>query len=370
MKYACLFLTLILALSITVTASADDTEKILPELYNSIPSEVKQSLPGSLAESVNGNSTDNGITAEYLFDTFGTMLGGAAKSAVKSLSVLICTVILTAIVNATTDTYGDSVSKTGNFLCGTSVLISLFSFLRPMKELLSSSLLGIGTLIKASFPAITAICAASGNISSSAVNGAWLTALLTLTEQLADALVSPLISICLGLLLVTAISKYTGTSDISGCLSSVKNAVTLILSLLGTILTTVMTYQSVIAKSSDSVLLRSVKFASGNFIPVVGNAVSEAASGYIAGLSVIKGSAGLITTVSLILYVLPVILKFIVARVGLDIAAIIASALGCRSEADIIRESRSILDICLAVVSLCSVIFIIAVGVFVKTVAA
>ncbi len=364
MKTVIIFFTVLSMLLLLPLCAKAASEEILPELYESLPKDVKDTLPsGSTPEEV-----INGLSPSFIGGMFESMLGIALGEALKSLLIIVGIITLSAVMRTACDTSGDGVRRGVDFLTGATALLSLFSFLMPIKSLVSDCLSGIGLLIKAALPAITAIGAASGGISSSAVSGVWLTALLTLIEQLAENLAAPLLSACFGILIVSAISRYTDSSDFSEVLGGIKYAVTLILSILGTVFTVIMSRQSVIAKSSDGVLIRSVKFASGNFIPIVGGSLAEAATSYMSGLSVITSSMGMLTTASLIFYILPIILRLAICRIGLDLTSAYSLMLGCKNEASIIKEAKAILDLCLALISLCSIIFIIAVSVFAKTV--
>lgn len=102
----------------------------------------------------------------------------------------------------------------------------------------------------------------------------------------------------------------------SGVSGELKKALTFLLAAAGTVFTTVMAHQTALAKSADSVALRSLKFASGNMIPVIGGALGEAADGYLAGVSLIRSASGTLAAAAVISYVLPALLKIAVLRAG------------------------------------------------------
>ena len=174
----------------------------------------------------------------------------------------------------------------------------------------------------------------------------------------------PLLCTCTGFIAVTTLSRFTGAPDMSGVSGELKKALTFLLAAAGTVFTTVMAHQTALAKSADSVALRSLKFASGNMIPVIGGALGEAADGYLAGVSLIRSASGTLAAAAVISYVLPALLKIAVLRAGLSAVAAGAEIMGRGKEAAIVREAGEVLGIAVALICTASVLSVIAVGVF------
>ena len=61
------------------------------------------------------------------------------------------------------------------------------------------------------------------------------------------------------------------------------------------------------------------------------------------------------------------IIKIIVCRLGLSLASSTAKMLGCSKESDVIKEAGGVLELAFALVSACSVVFIIIIGIFAGT---
>ena len=218
--------------------------------------------------------------------------------------------------------------------------------------------------MKGILPVMTGIYAMSGNITAASVNSTWLMLLLTFLETLTESLLMPLLCTCTGFIAVTTLSRFTGAPDMSGVSGELKKALTFLLAAAGTVFTTVMAHQTALAKSADSVALRSLKFASGNMIPVIGGALGEAADGYLAGVSLIRSASGTLAAAAVISYVLPALLKIAVLRAGLSAVAAGAEIMGRGKEAAVVREAGEVLGIAVALICTASVLSVIAVGVF------
>ena len=245
-----------------------------------------------------------------------------------------------------------------------SVTVTLFGAITPLFKLTSDTLSGIGLIIKGILPVMTGIYAMSGNITAASVNSTWLMLLLTFLETLTESLLMPLLCTCTGFIAVTTLSRFTGAPDMSGVSGELKKALTFLLAAAGTVFTTVMAHQTALAKSADSVALRSLKFASGNMIPVIGGALGEAADGYLAGVSLIRSASGTLAAAAVISYVLPALLKIAVLRAGLSAVAAGAEIMGRGKEAAVVREAGEVLGIAVALICTASVLSVIAVGVF------
>ena len=369
MKRYAFLLPLVLWL-LCLSCYAATPEEAIADYYGALPDEVADALPDGVAEGLReGDATAAAsLDASFLLNFLGKTATGAMGESLSTLAALMGTVFLSALLRAFSDTAGETAGKAIRFAAGLSILLAVFRIVKPAWKLTADTIGGIGLFSKSFLPLMTAVGAASGSVSASAVNATWLTVLLTLIEQLTEAVLPPLFALGFGFLVVSLFCRLTESGDLGGVVGSIKNVFTLLLTLVGTSLSAVMAYQSVLAKSADTVLLRSIKFASGNMIPVVGGTLSETAGSYLSSLSLIRGSAGTVVAVSLLLFVLPPILKLLVCRAGLTCAATVAGLLGCSQEGETVREASALLDLALATVAILSGIFLILTGVFASAV--
>ena len=334
------------------------------DMYGALPDGVKDSLPDRLENDIseNGESAVASLGAEYIASLAASALKAAFAYSVKPLAAVIGVLLLSALVNSAgaAAAGGEAVALSS----AVSVTVTLFGAITPLFKLTSDTLSGIGLIMKGILPVMTGIYAMSGNITTASVNSTWLMLLLTFLETLTESLLMPLLCTCTGFIAVTTLSRFTGAPDMSGVSGELKKALTFLLAAAGTVFTTVMAHQTALAKSADSVALRSLKFASGNMIPVIGGALGEAADGYLAGVSLIRSASGTLAAAAVISYVLPALLKIAVLRAGLSAVAAGAEIMGRGKEAAVVREAGEVLGIAVALICTASVLSVIAVGVF------
>lgn len=334
------------------------------DMYGALPDGVKDSLPDRLENDIseNGESAVASLGAEYIASLAASALKAAFAYSVKPLAAVIGVLLLSALLNSAgaAAAGGEAVALSS----AVSVTVTLFGAITPLFKLTSDTLSGIGLIMKGILPVMTGIYAMSGNITAASVNSTWLMLLLTFLETLTESLLMPLLCTCTGFIAVTTLSRFTGAPDMSGVSGELKKALTFLLAAAGTVFTTVMAHQTALAKSADSVALRSLKFASGNMIPVIGGALGEAADGYLAGVSLIRSASGTLAAAAVISYVLPALLKLAVLRAGLSAVAAGAEIMGRGKEAALVREAGEVLGIAVALICTASVLSVIAVGVF------
>lgn len=334
------------------------------DMYGALPDGVRDSLPDRLENDIseNGESAVASLGAEYIASLAASALKAAFAYSVKPLAAVIGVLLLSALLNSAgaAAAGGEAVALSS----AVSVTVTLFGAITPLFKLTSDTLSGIGLIMKGILPVMTGIYAMSGNITAASVNSTWLMLLLTFIETLTESLLMPLLCTCTGFIAVTTLSRFTGAPDMSGVSGELKKALTFLLAAAGTVFTTVMAHQTALAKSADSVALRSLKFASGNMIPVIGGALGEAADGYLAGVSLIRSASGTLAAAAVISYVLPALLKIAVLRAGLSAVAAGAEIMGRGKEAAVVREAGEVLGIAVALICTASVLSVIAVGVF------
>lgn len=359
-----LIVVLLILPSLFINVRAEEN-RIL-DIYEGLPEDVADKLPEGFESSVkeNGANAVKDLDASFILSFISKTLVLSCRDIAPMLVALIGAVIISAILSSFSHGNEGGTGTALDFSSSVAITVICIGVIMPLWEEVGDALSAIGIIIKSSLPILTAIAGASGQISSSAVNAVWLNALLTLTDELAQSILSPLVSVCIAFIAVSAISRSGSSSyDMSGILSSVKKIFIFFLTLFSTVLTVIMAFQSVVAKGSDTVLLRSVKFASGSAIPVIGGALSEAAGAYVSSIGAIKGAAGTLTAVSVILSILPVFLKLFAVKLGFVLSSFISEMIGCKGSF-IIKEFSSLIDLLTALLAICSTVFIIALGVF------
>ncbi len=365
-KAVMVFFVLLFTSVFALSVSASPADTAVSELYGGLPPDIIDKLPEGIDGDIKNGDNINAASklgVGFIFEAIKDELAYAFADMISPIAVLFGTVILSALLGRVGSTVGEENHAVMSLAGGVSVLIGVYNVISPLWNGMSDTLSGIGALIKSSVPAVLCIQTASGELSSAAVSATWLSMTVALIEELCRVLLSPMLGICMGFMAVTAMSRFSGAPNMSGITDSFRKIFVTVLSFLTMMFTAVMSYQAVVARRGDSLALRSIKFASGNMIPVIGGALGEAADSYIASISLIKGTSGMLMMTAIILYMLPIFIRLIVCRIGLTLVSSAAGILGAQDAADTVKEACGIAELAFALVSVCSVMFTIMIGV-------
>lgn len=360
MKAAAFLCAFILLFSLPTPVYADGEIK---DIYDELPNDVNELFPDDFEDEI---EKDGGTSAVKLLDVsfFTSFLGRSLSLALSDSAPILLTLTVTVLLCSLLSSFskaGSSVGKAMGFASSVALCSSCISVVKPLCDACLGTVNVISGIIKTSLPIMTSISLMAGQISTSGANATFLGAVIALTEEIGRQVLTPVIAVSIAFSAVSALSRGTGI-DLTHMVSSVKKVFVFFISLLATVLCFTMAFQTVIAKGSDTILLRSIKFASGSTVPIVGAALSEAAGTYLAGLSLIKSSAGVLVAAAIALASLPMLLKLFAVKLCLTFVAFVSDMLGVNGAA--VRDFASICDMLIAMLVTSSLIFVISMGIF------
>ena len=138
-----------------------------------------------------------------------------------------------------------------------------------------------------------------------------------------------------------------------------------------TILLATLSTQTVLSSSADTISARAAKLVATNIIPIVGSSVGDTLRTVSSSIGYLKSVSGVGGIMFILLLVLPVLTTLLLSRGVFIILVSIAELLGCENESKLLSEIGSVYGLLVAVVAMCSVMFILALTIFVRcTVAA
>ena len=360
MRVAAIFLIVIF---LFMTPMPIYAEGELKDIYDSLPNGVGELLPedfGDKVEKENGTSAVKLLDVPFFFSFLGRSLSVALSDTAPLVLSLTAAVLICALLSSLSNE-NLTVGRVMSFASSVCLCSSCISVIKPLTDQCLGTIKVISGIIKTSLPIMTAVSLSSGQVNAAAANATFLNATLALTEEIGKSVLSPLIAVSLGFTAVSALSQGSGI-DLTRMVASVKKVFIFLISLLSSVLCITMAFQTVIAKGSDTILLRSIKFASGTSIPIVGSALSEAAGTYLSGLSLIKSSAGALIAAVIALATLPMLLKLFAVKICLTFVAFISDILGVKGA--VVRDFTYVCDMLIAMLVTSSLIFVISMGLF------
>ncbi len=342
-------------------------EDLLGNLPAIIPDDAASYLPEGLLDGVSAENAseaagklDGGFFLESVWNLLKELLPKAVKKTVCIIGIVICVSVFRAAKDGVAD---DSVSSVIDFISCICILLYAYEIISGIWSAVYTAMLAMDTFMRALLPMMTAVYACAGGMTSSAVNSGMLSLVLAIFETAASSLLYPVLRVCLGF---TVVSSFTDSVDLSGVIELVKKVFISALSFIMVLLAAVMSYQSVLAKSADTLVSRTVKFAAGNVIPVIGGALSDAVGNVMCSLSLIKSAMGTVSAAVIILLLLSPVLNILLCKAGFGFASVISKSLGCGREGRLLDDLCGVLDFALALISACAVMFIFVLSAFTK----
>ncbi|MBO5930959.1 MAG: hypothetical protein J6Q70_01840 [Clostridia bacterium] len=342
----------------SVLVSADDG-KTIPDVYQDLLESLPPSLLERLPEGALSNNTEElgGAVGEmssfsYLLGTVFSLVGLRLGDCLK----LLCSVIGVLILSSICRTFCASLKKPEiarafSFMITLIITISLFAAGFGTIEGVVAYFETLNAFASASLPLMGSLYVMGGNAAAAVATSAGLSVFMTLLEEVVGGSIVPFCGICLALSLIAACE---GGPRLGSALTSLKKNYTLMLSFFMMLLLAMLSAQTVLGASQDTLAMRSAKFAAGSLIPVVGGSVAELLRSVSASVGYMRTSVGICGVLLLLLLMLPTLIELLLARTAWQICAFFAEILGCDGEKRLLDEFASINGYLIAAVAICS----------------
>lgn len=335
------------------TNEQDDEEMkdYLSDFLEAVPEYIRNDLPDvaegeNLYEEYNYNYFYNRFVSTFL-DVIPTY----RKALLSILGILLVSAVAGVLFENSSSGVRQAVSSISCAALGICILNTGF-FKSGSIGFFIKSVSEFGTAI---VPTVTALLAASGNYSSSVLTGESLTVVCSCIELIFSKAVFPLISVSVSACLAGAVV----CSDEAFALSALfRKLATFITVFSMTFLVFIIALQSKLSVAADTIGLKTIKFAVGNFVPFVGGTVSETLNTVGAGIGYIKNTCGALSLVVLFILILSPLVSLILGKTVYFISSSVANIFGCNAELKMLTEMSSILNSLIALVVSASVVFV------------
>jgi stage III sporulation protein AE len=335
---------------------AIESAVIAGELSNfqaAIPGEVASLLPESFFSddpTQMAAGVEEASAPRAVLSVIGRLTGLSLRENLSLLAKICGVLILSAvfrIMTANPNSAG-SVGKALSFCATLSLVVVIFSLQRSRFSEISTYFSTVQTLSAAMLPMMGALYAMGGNVGAAVANHGVMTAFLSILQTVISGTVLPIAGICLAMALLDAVSGKLSLRPLCGL---IKRTYSLLFSFLMLLLCGVLGIQTTLAKGSDTLALRTARFAAGSFLPVVGGSISEAlrtVSGSVQYLRSVTGTGAILV---LFFSFLPVFLSVLLTRIVFLLSGSAAKLLGCEGEEKILSELASVYGYFLAVIA-------------------
>lgn len=280
---------------------------------------------------------------------------------IKKITLIIVVLVITAIAGSFLRD-SDKIEQVVYFV-STLVIISIVVV--PVSRMVTDAAAGIKTstvFVNSYLPVMTAIIIASKNPALAVTYNSFSLFLSSIISNVADGFLVPCVS---ALLSFNILSSFSFENYRERIVKTVRKMIVIILSLFSTVYTGLLTTQSILATSSDSVALKGIRFISGAFVPIVGGGVGDAISSVFSSFVIMKNTLGVFVIIVIILINLPVMLELLLWYFALSLCSIVSSMLNLSQITDIIDSLASILSLLNIIMFFVTFVLVISTGVII-----
>ena len=252
-----------------------------------------------------------------------------------------------------------------NLITIITTLIILSLIIVPISRMLTDVITGVkvsNVFINSYLPIMTSIIIASKNPTLAITYNSFSLFLSSIITNVANSILIPVIS---GMLSFNMISSISFDNYKSKTFKTIRKSVVILLSLFSTVFTGVLTTQSILSYSSDSLVMKGIKFVSGTFIPVVGSNVGDAISSVLSSFVIMKNTLGVFIIIVVILINLPIIVEMLIMYFILEFLSIISSMLGLDSISEIFDNISSIISLLNIIMFFITSLLVISTGIII-----
>lgn len=380
MKKTVLFILFFLLFTIAATlpVSAEDTKDAitqLPQEYTALleglPQEIIDLLPPSIFSSDSeevSEGTKEMTNLSYLLQTVLSLVGLRIGDCAKILALVSGLLLLSAVCNAVKAAFRtDGIGRAFSFLSSLIITVSLLSQGYQSIQTVTDYFQTLSNITKALIPLMGVLYTMGGNVTAAVASASGLSLFLAVMEEIVAKSIVPFCGICLAFALIRALDPNIRLGTLA---DTIKKNYTTLLAFLMMLLSAMLAAQTMLGAGSDTLAMRSAKFAAGNMIPVVGGSVAELIRTVSTGVRYLRGTVGICAVILLLLTLLPTLIELFLVRLTWQLCASLADMLGCDSEKKLLDETASLTGYLITAVAICSAVVVLSISLLIHCTAA
>ena len=358
---------------LVIPVAGVDSETVLDipsdfeDVQNALPDEIRDQLPeGMGAESAEekGEALSQMLTPTYFFEVLKENANKAFGGGVRLFATLCGLLILCAVFQTLRSSLAsDMLRNTVRFCTVGGVFATILQIQYDQLLFVVRFFERLHSLMAAMIPVGGSLLAMGGNVSTATAGTATLGVFLSVSEGLCSKTVVPVCAIGTAFALIQALCPELGVRGLAGAL---RKTYTFTIGFIMSMLCFLLSSQTTLCAAADSTGARAAKLVSGMAIPVVGGSVGETLRTVAGSVQYLKSIVGFGGILFILLLLLPTLLSLLFTRLALLLCSGVADMLGCESEGKLLSELGTVFGTMIAVVAMCSVMFILSLVIFVR----
>lgn len=363
-KLMTIILSAVLMLAFGADAGAEEPADIASLAEDYGVSDTADSLPYDAAEFLRENNIfpddPDGITSlspKTVISYMTEKLKHSAASPLRLFGTVFSVIILAAAGGAAADIVQSGSEKIYRTAAVLAAVGATVPSLESCLDTAADTLIRGSDFLVCYVPVFTGIAAASGSVTASAGYSMTVLLLAQAAVKIASEVLVPIISVCMAMNIIDTVNPSFSLSSVTGLL---KKWTSLLLGLMMTVFTGLLSIQSIVGTSADTLGVKTAKFVVSNFVPIVGSAVADAYTTMRSGLGLLKGTAGAFGIIALCVILLPPVIETACLYLAMTAGEAAAELFGAKELGRFFGGAASLLAMTGAVLACFAVMFVIS----------
>lgn len=313
-----------------------------------------ESLPNDIQDKLDDyelTPSQDSVTSYLDFGTIIDFLSGGILSAFRGTAREFAMILGIVLIFALLSIFRNSIkSEHLTYAFGISaaaaIALTLYSSIQGGYQTAVLAITDMNMLTKTALPLMATAMASSGAPAAASTMSATMLIGIDALSTLNTTVLLPMLNVYLGLSIASSINSNL---KISGITKFLKNMMIWGMCLVSTLFTGILSFQKLIAASSDTITTKSVKFAFSSAIPIVGSSLEGALSTVFSCVSMIKNTLGIFAVIAILIMTLPSILQAGAYMLMLSLSAGISEIAGEENISQLLKSLSGVWSILLAV---------------------
>lgn len=325
------------------------------DILSGLDSETKERLGELGIEDVNFSSLFD-VSFSRIFSFVKKAAEGKLESPLKSLMKLLSVIILIAVC----ESFMPDDDKMKNVINMAAVLFSVTVIISPLYDAMESAVSSVGVcadFMKSLIPVLVGIVSASGNPSLAVSFQSCAFAAAEVISALGKNYVVPIVGAVTALDLTGSLMP---SMKLSGITELVKKTVIQTLSFTATLYVSFLGIKGALANAADTVASKGIKLVISSAVPIVGGAVSEAYSGIIGSLVLVRSTVGIFGIIVIAVITVPSMLQLLFWIFALKLGAAAGEVFSLGGVSSLLKALSCAITLLNVVILFGAVLFIIS----------
>lgn len=325
------------------------------DILSGLDSETKERLGELGIEDINFSSLFD-VSFSKIFSFVKKAAEGKLESPLKSLMKLLSVIILIAVC----ESFMPDDDKMKNVINMAAVLFSVTVIISPLYDAMESAVSSVGVcadFMKSLIPVLVGIVSASGNPSLAVSFQSCAFAAAEVISALGKNYVVPIVGAVTALDLTGSLMP---SMKLSGITELVKKTVIQTLSFTATLYVSFLGIKGALANAADTVASKGIKLVISSAVPIVGGAVSEAYSGIIGSLVLVKSTVGIFGIIVIAVITVPSMLQLLFWIFALKLGAAAGEVFSLGGVSSLLKALSCAITLLNVVILFGAVLFIIS----------